>query len=249
MVSVPVKRALSFQYIFANKSICINDNELIVGERGPAPKACPTYPEICIHSLEDLQILNDREKTSYAVGADVARVYEEEVIPYWSGRSLRDRIFQELLQEWHDAYAAGIFTEFMEQRAPGHTVADGKIYRKGMLDLKEEIAESLAGLDLSDDPAGSQKREQLKAMEIAADVTVLLTFGLDPEGFFIEPDASEPEFLIDNLRISGNAAATGSFGFLGVELGDLSLELEENLEVFEEIWNEIGKRLKKSDKE
>jgi DNA-binding transcriptional ArsR family regulator len=29
----------------------------------------------------------------------------------------------------------------------------------------------------------------------------------------------------------------------------LSLDLEENWEVFEEIWNEIGKRLKKSDKE
>jgi len=28
-----------------------------------------------------------------------------------------------------------------------------------------------------------------------------------------------------------------------------SFELEENWELFEEIWNEIGKRLKKSDKE
>ncbi|MCK5700478.1 MAG: hypothetical protein KAI29_04970, partial [Cyclobacteriaceae bacterium] len=45
-VSVPVQRALSFKYIMENKSICINDGELIVGERGPAPKATPTYPEI-----------------------------------------------------------------------------------------------------------------------------------------------------------------------------------------------------------
>ncbi|MCK7532821.1 MAG: hypothetical protein MZV63_18195 [Marinilabiliales bacterium] len=43
-------------------------------------------------------------------------------------------------QEWHDAYEAGLFTEFMEQRAPGHTVLDGKIYRKGMLDFKRDIA-------------------------------------------------------------------------------------------------------------
>ena len=33
--------------------------------------------------------------------------------------------------EWMAAYDAGIFTEFMEQRAPGHTVLDDKIYRKG----------------------------------------------------------------------------------------------------------------------
>ena len=73
--------------------------------------------------------------------------YEHEVIPYWRGRTLRDRIFATLPDEWHDAYEAGIFTEFMEQRAPGHTVADGKIYAKGMLDFKAEIARTRAALD------------------------------------------------------------------------------------------------------
>ena len=34
---VPVQRALSFKYILEHKYICINDGELIVGERGPAP--------------------------------------------------------------------------------------------------------------------------------------------------------------------------------------------------------------------
>ncbi len=29
-------------------------DELIVGERGPTPKAVPTYPEITLHSLTDL---------------------------------------------------------------------------------------------------------------------------------------------------------------------------------------------------
>jgi len=90
MVSTPVKRALSFKYIFANKSICINENELIVGERGPAPKACPTYPEICIHSLEDLQILNDRPKVSFKVEQDTVDVYRDTIIPFWKGKTNRD---------------------------------------------------------------------------------------------------------------------------------------------------------------
>ena len=54
--SVPVKRAMSFEYLLEKKEICCNDGELIVGERGPAPKATYTYPELCCHSLEDLDI-------------------------------------------------------------------------------------------------------------------------------------------------------------------------------------------------
>ena len=65
--SVPVIRALAFKYILEYKSICINEGELIVGERGPAPKATPTYPEICLHSLNDLDILDQRPKVSFKV--------------------------------------------------------------------------------------------------------------------------------------------------------------------------------------
>ena len=49
---------------------------------------------------------------------------------------MRDLIFGEMTAEWKAAYEAGIFTEFMEQRSPGHTVLDDKIYRKGMLDFQ-----------------------------------------------------------------------------------------------------------------
>ena len=62
-----------------------------------------------------------------------------EIAPYWSGRSLRDRIFEEIDEEWKEAYSAGIFTEFMEQRAPGHTVLDDKIYKKGFRDFITDI--------------------------------------------------------------------------------------------------------------
>ena len=79
----------------------------------------PTYPELTCHSAEDLRILDSRAKTQYKVAPDVIETYEREIIPFWTGRSMRDQMFQELPQEWHDAYAAGCFTEFMEQRAPG----------------------------------------------------------------------------------------------------------------------------------
>ena len=62
--SVPIRRARAFQYIMENKEIYIGKDELIVGERGPTPKAAPTFPELCCHSLGDFEILNSREKIS-----------------------------------------------------------------------------------------------------------------------------------------------------------------------------------------
>jgi len=167
--SIPVARALAFKYILENKKICINPGELIVGERGPAPKAAPTYPEICTHTLSDFDILNSREKISFKVNQENKRVQKETIIPFWSGRSIRDRIFQEVDPEWKTAYKAGIFTEFQEQRAPGHTVIDDKIYRKGFINFKDDIARSIKNLDLFNDPDAYEKREELKAMAIAAD--------------------------------------------------------------------------------
>jgi pyruvate formate-lyase/glycerol dehydratase family glycyl radical enzyme len=172
-VSAPVQRALAFKHILENKAICINPGELIVGERGPAPKATPTYPEITAHSLQDLKILDTRKKTSFSVDEDTKKFYKEELIPFWRGKSIRDRIFEEISQEWIDAFEAGIFTEFMEQRAPGHTVLDDKIYKKGFLDFKKDIEVSIERLDFLNDPQAYRKREELKAMAICIDALIM----------------------------------------------------------------------------
>jgi pyruvate formate-lyase/glycerol dehydratase family glycyl radical enzyme len=171
--SAPVLRALAFRNLCEHKTIAIGPDELIVGERGPAPKATPLYPELTCHSVEDLHKLDEREKTSYAVAPEVVERYERDVIPYWRGRSLRDHIFELLPEDWHAAYEAGIFTEFMEQRAPGHTAGDGKLYARGLLDLKADIERSMARVDAATDPRAAERLEELRAMAIAADAAIL----------------------------------------------------------------------------
>ncbi|MBE0586305.1 MAG: formate C-acetyltransferase/glycerol dehydratase family glycyl radical enzyme, partial [Desulfofustis sp.] len=71
------------------------------------------------------------------------------------------------------AYEAGLFPEFMEQRAPGHTALDGKIYRQGMLDFKKQIEENIGTLDYRHDPEATDKAEQWKAMAISCDAVIL----------------------------------------------------------------------------
>ena len=170
--SVPLCRALSFKYLMENKSICINDGELIVGERGPAPKATPTYPELCCHDLEDLRILTTRERTTFVVTEEVRNIYKEKIIPFWTGKTIREKLFNAMDQNWHQAFNAGVFTEFMEQRAPGHAILDDKIYHKGILDFKHDIAENRRKLDYSNDPHANEKDQEYQAMDICADAVI-----------------------------------------------------------------------------
>ena len=172
LMSTPVQRALAFQHQMEYKTVSINPGELIVGEKGPAPKYAPTFPELCCHTLDDLDILDSRPKTAFKVSPSARQAYAEQVIPYWQGRTMRELIFAEMTPEWITAYQAGIFTEFMEQRAPGHTVLDDKIYTKGMLDFQADIDEHLARLDFLQDPQAYEKQEQLRAMRIAAGALV-----------------------------------------------------------------------------
>lgn len=171
-VSIPVLRGLTFKHILENKEICINEGELIVGERGSAPQVTPTYPELCCHTMEDLQIMNDREKISFKVTDEAKKQHYQRIMPYWQGRSIRDLIFANMTDSWKDCYEAGIFTEFMEQRAPGHTVLDDKIYKRGFLDFKKDIQKSLEAIDYYNDMEAYNKQEELKAMLICCDAII-----------------------------------------------------------------------------
>jgi formate C-acetyltransferase len=171
--SYPILRALNFKNLCEKKTIYIGEDELIVGERGPFPRAVSTFPELTCHSVEDLHILDSRDMTGYRVSDDAMAVYENEVIPYWQRRTMRDRVFQSVPAEWKAAYEVGMFTEFMEQRAPGHTTLDGVIYAKGMSDFKAEIQAALENLDYLNDPQAADKVEELKAMDICCDAAII----------------------------------------------------------------------------
>ena len=168
-----ILRAKNFYEICKKKTIYIGKDELIVGERGPMPKAVPTFPELTCHTVEDLHTLNDRELQPYYISQQDIDTYEREVIPYWQGRTQRERIFSHVSKEWEEAYHAGVFTEFMEQRAGGHTAMDGKMYRRGLLDVKALIAKTLAELDFINDPEATDKQQELQAMDISCDAAIL----------------------------------------------------------------------------
>lgn len=174
-VSTPVLRALAFKHYMNNRSLPINDGELIVGEKGESPQGAPTYPELCCHTLEDFDVMDKREKISFKVSPDIKEIQKDKLIPFWQNKSIKKFIFDHMSPEWVDCYYNGIFTEFMEQRGPGHTVADGKIYKKGFLDFKKDIQKSISTIDFINDPQAYDKKNELTAMDICCDA--IITYG------------------------------------------------------------------------
>ncbi|WP_372794544.1 trans-4-hydroxy-L-proline dehydratase [Lutibacter sp.] len=171
--AMPILRAFNFLEICKQKTIYLGEDELIVGERGPKPKAVPTFPELTCHTVEDFKVLNTREMQRYTISQEDIDTYESEIIPYWSGKTMRERIFNHVPKEWSNLYEAGLFTEFMEQRAPGHTALDGKIYKLGMLDFKKLIQAEIEKLDFLNDPEATDRKEQLEGMAISCDAAIV----------------------------------------------------------------------------
>lgn len=162
--SIPVLRGKAFYYLMAHRTLYLGRGSLIVGEKGPKPWAAPTFPELCCHTLEDFDTLNSRERVFFRVTDEDKRIQRDVIIPYWKDRAMLTKMNGLLPQAWQKLFAAGMFTEFLQQRGPGHTVADGKIYWKGYGDFLRDIQERLASLDFNNDMDALEKRDEWEGM-------------------------------------------------------------------------------------
>ena len=202
-LSAPMMRSRAFHHLMEQKALWIGEGELIVGEKGPAPKATPTYPELCCHTLQDLDLLDGREKIPFSVGPEARAVYEREIIPFWRGRAMRDHLIAAMTDEWRAAYGAGVFTEFMEQRAPGHTVLDDKIYRRGLLAVAADIRAALARLDFLADPAAYDRHEELQAMLVCTVALVRLAHRHAERARALAAEERDPARRAELERVAG----------------------------------------------
>ena len=207
VLSVPELRAEVLYRYQAERPLEIEPGELIVGDKGTGPQAAPTFPELCCHTIEDMEVMDARELISFKVTEQDKQLQRDEIIPFWQNRAMRARLLGAMTPEWKQAYAAGIFTEFMEQRGPGHTVGSNKIYEKGFLDYQADIDEALAALDYKTDRSAGARAEELRAMRRACDAIMMLGSRyaqLAEEMAAAEPDETRRAELLsiaENCRI------------------------------------------------
>ena len=172
--SIPVMRAMTLKEYFSKKTLYFGDDELILGEKGKNPQASPTFPELCCHSEEDMKVMSERSLVSFHTTEEDRKLQAAEIIPFWKGRTIREKLLSKMTPEWHECYEAGVFTEFMEQRGPGHTCGGEQVFTTGYMDYKEKIKKTMDALDWMNDPEASDKMEELKAMDICCDAVITL---------------------------------------------------------------------------
>ncbi len=172
-MSNPELRGNMLKYYMSNKTLYIGDGELIIGEKGCAPLAAPTFPELCCHTLEDMDVMNERDLIRFKVDQESREFQESTIIPYWENRSIRNKIISEMPLQWKEAYESGIFTEFMEQRGPGHTVGGQIIYEKGFEEHIADIDLAISQLDFVNDADALDKKHELKGMRYACEAIIV----------------------------------------------------------------------------
>ncbi len=173
-LSVPELRGQTLKDYCEKKTLYIGEGELIVGEKGASPQGAPTFPELCCHSMEDMHVMNDRDLINFSVDEAGFAMQESEIIPYWQNRTIRKKILDHMTPEWKAAYEAGIFTEFMEQRGPGHTVCGNRIYSEGFGERIGRIEKAMKELDFHHDPDALAKENELKGMKLACEAIIAL---------------------------------------------------------------------------
>lgn len=171
--SAPVLRGRAFKYIMENRTLYLEKGALIVGEKGHKPWAAPTFPELCCHTLEDFDNMHNRERVYFRTTLEDRRIQEEVIIPYWKDRALMTRMNEMLPKEWHLLFDAGLYTEFLMQRGPGHTVGDGKVYQYGYEDFIAMIDEEISKIDFNTGMEAFDKLEELKGMRLVCEGMII----------------------------------------------------------------------------
>lgn len=173
-VPAPVLRGIFFKTLMQRRTLYLGDDELIVGEKGVGPQSAPTFPELCCHSLEDLDNMNNREHVSFSVTEEQKEIQRDVIIPFWKDRASMTKMMNMLPEEWHLLFKGGMYTEFMAQRGPGHTVADGKIYKSGYADFMKRIDDELAAIDYNNDMDAEHKQAELQGMHLVCEGMIIL---------------------------------------------------------------------------
>lgn len=169
-----IKRALALQKLLNHLTIYINEDDLLVGNQGHAPRCPPIYPENLVGWMEDegeMDRMEARRVNPLRIPKEI-RPELKALARYWKGRTLVERCYAAFPEEVTKARKALLFSVSLEKNAMGHCVLDyQKLLEQGYSGVRRGIMKRLKGLDLTD-PADLKRREFLEAALITCDAVV-----------------------------------------------------------------------------
>ncbi len=138
--------------------VYIGDDELIVGRCGPKGRYSIFYPELQACWVNDFKDIAHRKQGEFYITEEDARIVNEEIMPFWQGKTLYESYIQALPEETRNfLFEDDNYTAKMAVRAAAAAYTSSnwshdykKVIERGFNGIKQEAQEKLASIDVYD---------------------------------------------------------------------------------------------------
>ena len=207
--------AKALMHIAKNISVCVQEDQLLLGRAGCDGRYGILYPELDGDFLDiAVRDLPTRQQSpAYITEGDARRVVEE-IAPYWKGKTYHEDLNASLPPEVHKLTyddPEGLISRFIVNetssfRSSIQWVHDyEKVLRRGFNDIKREAQEKLAALDPMSPRDMCEKKPFLEAVVIVSDAIVLWARRHAALAREMAAKEQNPERRAELLRMAENA--------------------------------------------
>ncbi|CAH0532757.1 Choline trimethylamine-lyase [Vibrio stylophorae] len=136
-----IRRAKATAHVMDRVAIAIRDDELIAGNRTVKPRAGIISPEMDPYWIaKELDIFATRPQDRFTISDEDKAVYREQLLPYWTARSMKDFINGQMPENVKEAAGQKIFSVNQTDKGQGHIIIDfERLLGRGLGALRQEM--------------------------------------------------------------------------------------------------------------
>lgn len=136
-----IRRAKATAHVLERVEISIRNNELIAGNRTVKPRSGIVSPEMDPYWIEkELDTFESRPQDKFYISEDQKAVYKDELLAFWSDRSMKDFINKQFPEDIKEATGQKIFSVNQTDKGQGHIIPDFELLlSKGINGLIEHV--------------------------------------------------------------------------------------------------------------
>ena len=141
-----MRRAKATAHVMQQVAISIREDELIAGNRTVKPRAGIVSPEMDPYWIEqELDSFASRPQDKFTISEQDKAIYREQLLPYWSERSMKDFIRSQFPEALNQAVAQKIFSINQTDKGQGHIIIDfERLLSNGLARLSDEMQRLVA---------------------------------------------------------------------------------------------------------
>ncbi len=199
-----VRKAKAFRKQCLEKTVTIWDDELIVGCSGSKTRAGILCADSCWSVLNDeLETISERRYDPFYLKPEDRKIFEEEIRPYWKGRSNYEEWLAQIPDDTRALRDNGVvYIDRKAVRGWGETTAGYEwLIREGVSGIIKAVEKRLSELDITV-PGDYEKQYYLKALLIAADGIIKLAERYADEADRLAAAENDPQRKMELLDIA-----------------------------------------------